>query len=134
MKTAAQYAKEAGLPSLKTVAEISGESAQTLNNWLNNKPFVFFSVIEKASKEHKINTLKNVLEFILTEIKKENNSRECGTTISEDADNTILVCIFTDAMNKFSNLDIDLVDDEDSLCEIFGNDGFWSIREAEHGE
>jgi len=50
MKNASEYAKEAGLPSLKTVAEISGESAQTLNNWLNNKPFVFFSVIEKTAK------------------------------------------------------------------------------------
>jgi len=50
MKNASEYAKEAGLPSLKTVAEISGESAQTLNYWLNNKPFVFFSVIEKTAK------------------------------------------------------------------------------------
>jgi len=51
MKTAAQYAKEAGLPSLLTAAELSGQSAQTLNNWLKNKPFVFHAVIEKAAKE-----------------------------------------------------------------------------------
>lgn len=57
MKTAAQHAKEAGLPSLKIAAEISGESPQTLNNWLNNKPFVFFAVIEKTTKEYKVNIL-----------------------------------------------------------------------------
>jgi len=51
MKTAAQFAKEAGLPSLLMVAELSGQSSQTLNNWFKNKPFVFYAVIEKAAKE-----------------------------------------------------------------------------------
>lgn len=50
-KTAAQYAKSAGIPSLIAVAELSGQSVQTLNNWLNNKPFIFHAVIEKAAKE-----------------------------------------------------------------------------------
>ncbi len=63
MKTAAQHAKEAGLPSLKVAAEISGESAQTLNNWLNNKPFVFFSVIEKTLKAFEmIDEIKKLLK------------------------------------------------------------------------
>jgi len=51
MKTAAQHAKEAGLPSLLTAADLSGQSTQTLNNWLKNKPFIFHAVIEKAAKE-----------------------------------------------------------------------------------
>ena len=55
MKTASQYAKDAGLPSLKIVAEISGASTQTLNNWLSNKPFIFHAVIEKTSNEYKKN-------------------------------------------------------------------------------
>jgi len=133
MKTAAEHAKEAGLPSLKVAAEISGESAQTLNNWRNNKPFVFFSVIERSSKVHKMNTLKNVLEFILDEIKKENESREDSSTISEDADNQHLVNIFHDAMNKFSDIDFELIDEEEALVKIFGGDAFDSIREAEQG-
>lgn len=51
MKTAAQHAKKAGLPSLLTAADLSGQSVQTLNNWLKNKPFVFHAVIEKAATE-----------------------------------------------------------------------------------
>ena len=111
MKTAAQHSKEAGLPSLKMAAEISGESAQTLNNWLNNKPFAFYSVIEKTAKVYKMNTLKNVLEFILTQIKKENDSRNDETTISQDDDNQVLVDIFRDAGNKFTDIDFELVDE-----------------------
>lgn len=61
MKTASEYAKEAGLPSLKTVAEISGESTQTLNNWLNNKPFIFHAVIEKTAKEYKMKTIEEAV-------------------------------------------------------------------------
>lgn len=53
MRTASQISKEAGLPSLKVVSEISGISTQTLNNWLENKEFVFYAVIEKASREYK---------------------------------------------------------------------------------
>ena len=133
MKTASQHAKEAGLPSLKTASEISRESAQTLNNWLNNKPFVFFAVIEKSSKEYKMSTLKEVLEFILTEIKKDNDSRTDGTTISQDNDNQCLINIFHDASNKFTDIDFELIDDEDSLSGLFGQDGFCSIRDAEQG-
>jgi len=85
MKTAAQHAKEAGLPSLKTAAEISGESAQTLNNWLNNKPFVFFSVIEKASKEFKMKTIE---EAVSTQIKAVElalkNNRELTIAITDN--------------------------------------------------
>lgn len=133
MKTAAQHAKEAGLPSLKIVAEISGESTQTLNNWLNNKPFVFYSVIEKSIKEYKVNTLNKVLEFILVEIKKENESRTDGTTISGDDNNQILINIFHDAGNKFTDIDFEIVDQEEELIELFGVDGFNSIRDAEAG-
>ena len=78
MKTAAQHAKEAGLPSLLTAAELSGQSAQTLNNWLKNKPFVFHAVIEKAAEVFKMETLEGALEFILTEIRKENESSRKG--------------------------------------------------------
>lgn len=134
MKTAAKYAKEAGLPSLKTASEISGESAQTLNNWLNNKPFVFFAVIDKTSKVFKMQSLNNVLQFILVEIKKENESRDDGTTISEGSDNQCLINIFHDAMNKFTSIDFDIIDDEDALTELFGQDGFCAIREAEQGK
>ena len=51
--TASLTAKKEGLPSLKIAAEISGESAQTLNNWFNNKHFVFDAVIAKASEQYK---------------------------------------------------------------------------------
>jgi transcriptional regulator with XRE-family HTH domain len=131
MKTAAQHAKEAGLPSLKVAAEISGESTQTLNNWLNNKPFVFFSVIEKSSKVYRMTETKNVLEFILSEIKKENEARANETTISDDNTNECLISVFHDALNKFEN--IELVDDEDKLIEVFGLDGLHRIRDAEQG-
>lgn len=67
MKTAAQHAKEAGLPSLLIAAELSGQSVQTLNNWLRNKPFVFYSVIEKAAKEFN-------MQFRIDYKYKENNN------------------------------------------------------------
>jgi len=37
--------KQSGLSSLKELAEISGESVQTLNNWHKNKPRLFELVI-----------------------------------------------------------------------------------------
>ena len=133
MKTAAERAKEAGLPSLKTVAEISGESTQTLNNWLKNKPFIFYAVIEKTIKEYKMSTLKEVLAFILIKIKKENDSRVDETTISEDDNNECLINIFQAAGNKFTDIDFDISNDEEILIDLFGLDGFWAIREFEQG-
>ncbi len=77
MKTAAQYAKQAGLPNLKASSEISGESIQTLNNWLNNKPFVFHSVIQRSSKVFKmINQIKALLEVQKNDIKAMNLTTE----------------------------------------------------------
>ena len=51
--TASEHAKKEGLPSLKVASKICGESTQTLNNWLKNKPFVFSAVIKKAGEEFK---------------------------------------------------------------------------------
>ena len=50
-----EKAKLAGLKSLAELAEISGESVQTLNNWFNNYPLRFElilkgSVIKKLEK------------------------------------------------------------------------------------
>lgn len=45
-----EKAKEAGLSSLKELSKISGESTQTLNNWFNNKPFIFHAVLAHAVK------------------------------------------------------------------------------------
>jgi len=88
MKTAAEYAKEAGLTGLKTVAELSGESTQTLNNWLNNKPFVFHAVINKAAKEFKmINEIKALLEAQKTDIQAMNlTSDEINNFVFGDGD------------------------------------------------
>ncbi len=69
MKTAAEHAKEAGLPSLKTAAEISGESTQTLNNWLNNKPYVFYAVIEKTAKDFKMKTIEEAVNTQINAVK-----------------------------------------------------------------
>jgi transcriptional regulator with XRE-family HTH domain len=75
MKTAAQISKEAGLSSLKIASEISGESTQTLNNWLNNKPFVFYAVIEKAAKDFKMkDQIRALLEAQKNDIKEMNLS------------------------------------------------------------
>jgi len=133
LKTAAEHAKQAGLPSLLKASEISGQSVQTLNNWLKNKPFVFHAVIEKSSKVYKMNKLNQVLLFILAEIKKENESGHRENCMSQDSDSQCLVNIFHDAMNKFSDIEFNLIDDEDALVEIFGQAGFESIREAEQG-
>lgn len=43
--TASEQAKAAGLKSLKQVAELTGQSAQTLNNWAENKPQLFKIVL-----------------------------------------------------------------------------------------
>lgn len=40
--------KQAGLKSLNELAEISGESVQTLNNWFKYKPAVFDLVLRGA--------------------------------------------------------------------------------------
>jgi|GEM_PF-1000686 len=40
--------KAAGLKSLAELAEISGESVQTLNNWSKKKPVVFDLVLQGA--------------------------------------------------------------------------------------
>ncbi len=80
-----------------------------------------------------MNKLKKVLEFILTEIKKENNSRDDGTTISQDVDNEILVGIFHNAGNKFTDIDFVIIDEEERLVDLFGQEGFDAIRDAEQG-
>jgi len=43
--TASKQAKEAGLKSLLQVAELTGQSTQTLNNWFNHKPELFGIVL-----------------------------------------------------------------------------------------
>jgi hypothetical protein len=43
--TASEHAKAAGLKSLLELSEMTGVSTQTLNNWHNNKPFLFNIVI-----------------------------------------------------------------------------------------
>jgi hypothetical protein len=43
--TAAQAAKAAGLKSLSQMAEITGQSPQTLINWFKNKPQLFDVVL-----------------------------------------------------------------------------------------
>jgi len=43
-----EQCKQAGLSSLKQLADISGESVQTLNNWSKNKPLVFDLVLRGA--------------------------------------------------------------------------------------
>jgi len=45
--------KAAGLKSLAELAEISGASIQTLNNWFKNKPIIFDLVLRGAiMKKH----------------------------------------------------------------------------------
>ena len=43
--------KAAGLKSLAELAEITGESVQTLNNWSKNKPRVFDLVLRGSAME-----------------------------------------------------------------------------------
>ena len=48
VKKPSELCKEAGLSSLNQLAEITGESVQTLNNWHKNKPKLFKVVIAGA--------------------------------------------------------------------------------------
>ena len=79
--------------------------------------------------------MKKVLEFILLEIRRENDARlkDRVNVISLDDSNEILTEIFHDTVNKFSELDFEIEDDEDKLRTLFGDQGFEIIREAEHG-
>ena len=49
-----ESAKLAGLKSLAEMAEISGESVQTLNNWFKNEPRRFELVLKGAVFEKTI--------------------------------------------------------------------------------
>lgn len=80
-----------------------------------------------------INKMKPVLAFILEQIKQVNDNRADDLTISEDDTNQELVDIFHTAVNKFTDIDFELTDDEGALIEVFGSDGFEMIREAEQG-
>ena len=54
-----EIVKDFGIPRLSIASDIIGESTQTLNNWLKNKPFVFYAVVNKAAGIYKeMNTLK----------------------------------------------------------------------------
>jgi len=75
-----------------------------------------------------LNKMKPVLDFIIEEIKTVNNGRYDKSTISDDETNEELISVFHDAMNKFSSIDFDLIDDEDSLAKLFGQDGYEAIR------
>lgn len=87
----------------------------------------------KFGKFQMLNTMQPVLDFIINEIKSVNKSRSDGNTISQDDTNEELINIFHDAMNKFTEIDFDLVNDEDYLSEFFGLNGYRAIREAESG-
>ena len=56
--TASQLAKYHGFSSLKEVAELSGKTVVTLNDWHNNNPALFkavligFKVLDWISVEH----------------------------------------------------------------------------------
>lgn len=43
--SASEYAKSAGLKSLKEASDITGVSFQTLHNWYHNKPDLFRAVV-----------------------------------------------------------------------------------------
>lgn len=43
--TASKQAKELGLKSLTQVSELTGQSLQTLTNWFNDKPELFYVVL-----------------------------------------------------------------------------------------
>jgi DNA-binding XRE family transcriptional regulator len=80
-----------------------------------------------------INKMQPVLKWIISEIERINSEREDGRTISEDETNQELVDIFHRTANKFTDIDFELVDDEDALTNVFGSAGFQAIREAEQG-
>ena len=88
---------------------------------------------EKFKEFEMINKTQPVFEFIVEKIKKANDDRVDQTTISDDKDNQVLVDIFHDALNEFSELDLIIEDDEDKLIEVFGYDNYCAIREAERG-
>lgn len=75
-------------------------------------------------------TNKNELKVIIAGIKKVNDSRNDGDTISTDGTNEELVNIFHDVMN---NSELELEDTEESLTNTFGYEGYCAIREAEQG-
>ena len=52
--TPSQQAKAAGLKSLLQVSELTGVSAQTLDNWAKNKPDLFKTVILGAAEASRI--------------------------------------------------------------------------------
>ena len=55
-----EKAKAAGLKSLAELAEISGESVQTLNNWHKNKPRLFELVLKGAVAEQFAQRLEQI--------------------------------------------------------------------------
>jgi len=55
--TAAEKAKSAGLKNLAELATISGESTQTLNNWLKKRP-VRFELVLKGAVVKKLEGIK----------------------------------------------------------------------------
>lgn len=52
--TPSQQAKAAGLKSLAVVAEMTGQSVQTLSNWAKNKPELFQIVLAGCKAAQKI--------------------------------------------------------------------------------
>ena len=60
--TASEAAKQAGLKSLKSLCEISGESPQTLNNWFNNEPRRFELVLKGAIFEQTVEKFAEIRE------------------------------------------------------------------------
>lgn len=55
--TASEQCKTAGLASLKELAEMSGQSTQTLSNWHTNKPELFDLVVKGAVIQKKQDTV-----------------------------------------------------------------------------
>lgn len=53
LKTPAQQAEAVGLPSLQVVADLTGVSRQTLQNWHKNKPRLFAVVLAGCVAEMK---------------------------------------------------------------------------------
>jgi len=50
MKTS-EKAKAVGLKSLNEMAELEGQTAQTLSNWDKNKPELFQAALDRAVKK-----------------------------------------------------------------------------------
>ena len=87
----------------------------------------------KLGEFEMITKMQPVLEFILREIKKENDSREDDRVISDDETNEALINIMHEAANKFVEIDFDIEDSEENLTKLFGYDGYCEIRQAENG-